>query len=212
MSLTHPRPNDQGQPVIIKHPSSPTPLANWASADALATATPGCALPVALHGTPFAPWASTPQSAAEWASVDGADASLHEPPLATSAGRKASAGVVIREPDGRVWIVAPTNAFGGYQWTFPKGTCDKGMPLQATAIREAWEESGLQVRITGVLGDFTRTTSVCRLYLAERVGGTPADMGWESQAVSLVPLAALEGLLNGAADKPVIQALLTREN
>lgn len=212
MPVTHPRPNDQGQPVIIKHPSSPTPMATWASADALATATPDCALPGALHGIPLAPWAGAPRSAAAWANVEGVDPSLPEPPLAPLSGRKASAGVVIQEPDGRVWIVAPTNAYGGYQWTFPKGTRDPGMSLQATAVREAREESGLQVRITGVLGDFTRTTSVCRLYLAERVSGTPADMGWESQAVSLAPLPALEGLLNGAADKPVIQALLTREN
>jgi hypothetical protein len=35
-------------------------------------------------------------------------------------------------------------------------------------------------------------------------------MGWESQAASLVPLDALPKLLNGAADKPVIEALKKR--
>ncbi|MNN29036.1 hypothetical protein D3C81_1426240 [compost metagenome] len=63
------------------------------------------------------------------------------------------------------------------------------------------------MRITGLLDDFKRTTSICRLYLAERIGGSPIDMGWESQAVSLAPLAELDGLLNGAADKPVLAAL-----
>ena len=33
--------------------------------------------------------------------------------------------------------------------------------------------------IVGVLGDFERTTSVARFYVAERVGGTPSRQGWE---------------------------------
>ena len=106
-----------------------------------------------------------------------------------------------------VWIVAPTNRFGGYDWVFPKGTVSPGMSLQATALCEALEESGLQVRITGLLGDFARTTSVCRYYLAERIGGSPAAMGWESQAVALAPLEALPDLLTAAADQPVLVAL-----
>ncbi len=39
------------------------------------------------------------------------------------------AGVIIREPDGRVWIMHPKGAFGGYKATFPKGSADKGMTL-----------------------------------------------------------------------------------
>ncbi|MNZ78491.1 hypothetical protein D3C78_970670 [compost metagenome] len=33
-------------------------------------------------------------------------------------------------------------------------------------------------------------------------------MGWESQAVSLVPLSKLGAMLNGAADKPVLELLM----
>ena len=112
------------------------------------------------------------------------------------------------EPDGRVWIVHPTNGFGGYIRTFAKGRVEDGLSLQATACKEALEESGLRVRITGLLGDFDRTTTRTRYYLAERTGGHPGHgMGWESQACSLAPLAALPDLLNGAADAPVLEAL-----
>lgn len=91
--------------------------------------------------------------------------------------------------------------------TFPKGRQEPGLSLQATAIKECWEETGLRIRIHSLLGDFKRTATLTRLYLAERVSGTPASMGWESQAVSLAPLVALGSLLNGAADKPVLAAL-----
>ncbi|MGF6808438.1 8-oxo-dGTP pyrophosphatase MutT (NUDIX family) [Paraburkholderia sp. Clong3] len=113
---------------------------------------------------------------------------------------------MIREPDGRVWIVAPTNGFGGYQATFPKGTVS-GKSMQATAMAEAFEESGLKVRLTSHLVDVKRSQSYTRYYLAERLDGNPADMGWESQAVLLVPTGQLATVLNHRNDKPIIEAL-----
>ena len=44
-------------------------------------------------------------------------------------------------------------------------------------------------------------------YLAERVGGHPADMGWETQAVMLVPQEQLPQWLNSSYDTPIIEAL-----
>src|SRR3546814_18781734 len=60
--------------------------------------------------------------------------------------------------------------------------------------------------ITGFVGDFTRTTSVARLYRAVRVGGTPASMGWESQAVHLVPKDQLYRFLNRETDHGPVPA------
>ena len=91
-------------------------------------------------------------------------------------GYKKAAGAVIREPDGRLWIVAPSNQFACYQATFPKGTMS-GLSAQATALVKAWEESGLQVRLIKHLVDANRTQCYTRYYLAERVSGSPADMG-----------------------------------
>ena len=122
-------------------------------------------------------------------------------------GLRAASGVVIEEPDGRVWLVSPTNAFGGYKNTFPKGKVDPGLSLQANAIKEAYEESGLRVEITGYLVDVDKTTSTTRYYTARRVGGVPIDMGNESEAVVLVSKKDLIESLNQPVDHKVANAL-----
>lgn len=106
-----------------------------------------------------------------------------------------------------MWVTHPTNGFGGYSATFPKGTAEPGLSLQATAIKECFEETGLKIKIVGIVGDFERTTSVARMYRARRVGGTPIAMGWESQAVSLVPRDQLYEHLNGRADHPIAESI-----
>lgn len=37
------------------------------------------------------------------------------------------------------------------RWELPGGTAEPGEPFEATAVREAAEETGLRVRVTGVL-------------------------------------------------------------
>ena len=74
-------------------------------------------------------------------------------------------------------------------------------------VKDREEESGLQVRLVRHLVDVKRSTSYKRYYLAERVGGNPADMGWESQAVMLVPLEQLPKVLNSPNDRPIVEAL-----
>jgi 8-oxo-dGTP pyrophosphatase MutT (NUDIX family) len=122
-------------------------------------------------------------------------------------GKKLSAGVVVIESDGRFWLVAPTNAFGGYKATFPKGRLEPGMTPQAIAIKEAYEEAGLQVQITAYIGDFERSMTLTRYYLGHRIGGLPTEMHWESQAVMLVPRSQLLTVLNHPNDHAVIAAL-----
>ncbi len=206
----HPRVNDSGNPVVIKHPSTPTPPASWTDPAAVATFVPGGPVPVALNGVPFAPWTDHPRTAAEWAQVEGQNPDLDEPPLTLTAGKHASAGVAVIENDGRIWLVAPTNRFGNYDQTLPKGTADHGVSLQATAIREAWEEAGLQVAITGHLMDVERSTSVARYYTARRVAGSPADMGWEAQAVVLCSRERLLEFLTSPYDQGLAAALMAQ--
>jgi 8-oxo-dGTP pyrophosphatase MutT (NUDIX family) len=157
-------------------------------------------------------WSTAPRGNAAWAAVAGQGAGcFEEPAFVPAPGKRVAAGVVIEEPDGRVWVVHPTNAFGGYPATFPKGTMEPGMPMRATAIREAWEESGLQVVLTGFLADVPRSRSKTRYYLARRIGGCPADMGWESQAVSLVPRALLHTVLVNPNDAALVLMLQDAE-
>lgn len=202
----HPMRDERGRPVAIRHPSRPSPPSSWFDPEAAATFVPGGPVPPALHGVAFTAWTDPPRTAMAWNGVDGLEGTLDEPPFLLPMGM-ASSGVVIEEPDGRVWLVAPTNRWGGYQASFPKGKAEQGLSLQANAIKETFEESGLRVRITGFLGDYRRTMSTARLYRAVRIGGTPAAMGWESQAVHLVPKAQLYLYLNMTTDHGPAEAI-----
>jgi len=206
MTTFHPQPDEHGKPVRLARPSTPTAIATWGDPSSIATVIPLGALPASLNDVPFAPWLDIPASTADWQTVPG-QAVIDEPPFAVHAGFAPAAGVVIVEDDGRVWAVAPSNAFGGYDATFPKGRVDPDISLQATAIREAFEESGLRVQIVRHLIDCRRTQTVTRYYLARRLGGNPALMGWESQAVHLMPLALLETVLGNPNDAVIIAAL-----
>ena len=129
-------------------------------------------------------------------------------PLKLKPGKAASAGAIIREPDGRIWLVEPTNKFFGYERTFPKGTKEPHCSLAATAAKEVFEETGLLVEIGSFLIDVDRTASVCRYFLGHRIDGDPSEIGWETQAVCLVPLAQLSEMLPHECDKPIVEALM----
>ena len=193
----------EGHPLPT-HPTKPTPTVGNADPSKTAVYVKGHDSGGGLHGVPFSPW-SAPDTPKAWNAVEGQRPDLDEPPLPElPEGKHMAAGVVVTEPDGRVWIVEPTNHFGGYQHTFPKGTQEDGIPsLQANAIKEAFEESGLKVRITDYLGDYERDTSIGRYYVAERVGGSPTAHGWETQAVKLVPPDQLKSFLNRKIDQAI---------
>lgn len=197
----HPRRDHLGRAVLIDSPSVASPLAQWRDPAAIAIAVPDGKMVDALHGVPFTR-ACGPG--------DGSG-TFDEPPFEPPPPLAPAAGVVTLEPDGRVWLVAPTNGYGGYRLTFPKGKLDAGLDLRAGACREAWEESGLQVALTGFLADVPRSTSFTRFYMARRIGGTPVAMGWESQAVWLVPRARLAGVAGHANDRPLLAALAALE-
>lgn len=203
--IDHPQRDEHGRRVSIKHPSTPTPLSTWSDAGAVACVVPGGPMPAELHGITFASWPDAPTQASGWEAI-AAQHPLDEPAFDAPPGYKKAAGVVVCEPDGRVWLVAPSNGFGGYKTTFPKGTMD-GKSAQATALVEAFEESGLRVRLIRHLVDVKRSQSYTRYYLAERIGGNPADMGWESQAVLLVPRKDLARFLESPYDQPIVKEL-----
>lgn len=208
MPMYHPMPDEHGRPVLLKKPSLPTALSAWRRADAVVTVIPHGAAPAALNGLRFAPWLAVPTSAQAWNNVAG-QCACEEPPFDPPAGKMPAAGVVVEEPDGRIWLVAPSNGYGGYKATFPKGRIEENVNRQANAIREAYEEAGLQVAITGFFADSNRSQSYTRYYRAQRTGGSPALMGWESQAVHLVPRGALADFLTHPNDLPLL-ALLVR--
>lgn len=204
--IPHPRPGEKGESVLVKTPHHPSAASTWHHPDAVATFVPDGDVPPSINGIPLREWKDHPQTAEGWEYVDGIKDDLDEPPFHLPPGKKAAAGVVIQEPDGRIWVMAPTNGYGGYDYSLPKGTAEPDLSLQSTAVKEVWEETGLKVEITGFLGDFARTTSVARMYIGRRVGGSPHLMGWEAQAISLCPVDKLDDLLNMWSDKAVIEA------
>ena len=171
----------KADPSSSRNPSKASTLEAWHQPEAVACVLPDGQMPAVINGIPVQSWTDRPTSDAGWLDL-AANRLIDEPSFVVPSGYRASAGVVVREKCGRVWVVAPSNAFGGYQVTFPKGTIEAGMTAQAAALVEAWEESGLQVRLLKHLVDVNRSQSYTRYYLAERLGGDPADMGWESQA------------------------------
>ncbi|WP_036166725.1 NUDIX hydrolase [Massilia sp. 9096] len=201
----HPQLDEHGRKHRIHAPSCEANLANLADAQAGLTFIPGSTCARMLNGVELT---RCTQSEIDHALKQASTGpSVAAPPHLAPAGMRAAAGAVVLEPDGRIWLVAPSNGFGGYQATFPKGRVEPGASLQATAIKEIWEESGLLVALTAYLGDFSRTQTFTRFYLARRVGGHPADMGWESQAVHLVTPARARQLLNRETDHAVLDAV-----
>jgi 8-oxo-dGTP pyrophosphatase MutT (NUDIX family) len=204
--IYHPRRDDKDKKVALHNPSQPTSLTTWSHPSEVAVVVPDGDMPDELNGIPFTAWARVPESNGDWERL-AAQTAIDEPPYSPPKHKKPAAGIVVEEEDGRLWLVAPSNGFGGYSATFPKGTVEAGSSRQATAIREALEEAGLQVEITGFLADVERSTSYTRYYRACRLGGHPALMGWESQAVVLVPRDKLGDYLTNPYDSPLLHAL-----
>jgi ADP-ribose pyrophosphatase YjhB (NUDIX family) len=204
-AVKHPKENDVGLPVKINKPSAPSPEADWEKKGAKLTFVPDGKCPEALLGVPMASW-TAPANVEDWNHVPGRKKGLKEPPMRMPDSKKsASSGCIVEEADGRIWVVHPTNAFGGYRATFPKGGVEEELSFQANALKEVFEESGLKVEITGFIGDFERSTSITRFYRARRVGGRPTDMGWESQAVSLVTPEQAMKMMNSHYDREIMR-------
>lgn len=205
----HPRKNDHGKTVEIHKPHEPTPLGSWAESWSIATVVPDGPMPTSINGVPVVSAPSSLNGREDWERL--AQAMEFEEPPFEAKGLKPAAGAVVVEPDGRLWLVSPTNQFGHYTNTFPKGKAN-GLGLKATALKEVFEELGLVVELFKHLIDITRTTSRTRYYLARRKAGNPADMCWESQSAHLVPLELAKGLLNQSVDHPIIDKLIDDEH
>lgn len=204
----HPQRGKNGEPFFLHAPTRPGDAKRFSNSRAVATFTPyDIDLPLVLNGMPLNAW-KPPQTLEGWNAVEGQNSLLDIgfPPF-TEGPIPTAAGVIIEEPDGRVWLMKSSNGFADAHTSFPKGRQDPGLSLQATAIKEAYEETGLKVKLVGVMEkDFQRGPTHIRYYIGRRVGGTPLDMGWESQGLRLVPADQLDLLLPHEYDQQVIEA------
>lgn len=206
----HPQHDENGHPVLVRTPSVSTAEITWYDPAAVATlsVTDHGRLPPTVCGTPFTD-VPCPESSLDWLPYNS-EWSVAEPPYPKDPVRCTTSGCVVIEPDDRVWLVHPTNEYADQKTTFPKGRWEAGLTLLTNAVKETLEESGLWVKPTGYLCDVVRTRSITRYYTARRIGGTPKNAGWESQAVSLVPPSALAKFLNRENDRKVLPFLLKK--
>jgi len=147
-----------------------------------------------------------------WKQAWPIDKIFEDPSKLIKTGKKQASGVILVEEKG-AWLVEPTNHFGGYVNTFPKGGVASTLTHQQSALKELWEETGMQGELLAFLGEFEKGTSQTKLYLGKKTIGQPWHAGWESQKVKLVPWDQLENFLaqskaSGAqADIDAAQAL-----
>jgi len=103
----------------------------------------------------------------------------------------------IPELDGRILLTRRLINPGRGLWTFPGGFVDFGESVTDAAIRETYEETGLRVDLTGLLGVFTYPGApVIIVYRARVLDGvltlcaendrvewvTPSEIPWDGLA------------------------------
>lgn len=86
---------------------------------------------------------------------------------------KVAVGTIISAPDGRLVLVRRAIEPGYGRWVFPGGYMDRGEGALEAAVREAREESGLDVRIERLVNiySYSGTTPIIIVYAASIIGG-----------------------------------------
>jgi 8-oxo-dGTP pyrophosphatase MutT (NUDIX family) len=117
-------------------------------------------------------------------------------------------GVVVRRLRGRWWlaVIRPNGKPEG-TWALPKGLIDSGETGAATAVREVAEETGIQGRLEGKLGDvryvytwrgeriFKVVSFFLLRYSSGRIGELPPGMDCEVAEARWLPLEEAPRLL-----------------
>jgi ADP-ribose pyrophosphatase YjhB (NUDIX family) len=108
---------------------------------------------------------------------------------------KVAVGTIIRTDDERLVLVRRAIEPGYGLWVFPGGYVDRGEAVTAAAVREAREESGLDVALEGLVNiySYARRSLIVIVYAARALGGelctdeeclearlfTPAELPWD---------------------------------
>jgi 8-oxo-dGTP diphosphatase len=90
--------------------------------------------------------------------------------------------------EDRLVLVKRSISPGYGQWVIPGGFVDRGETVESAAVRETFEETEMEVRLTSLLNIYSYPGSlvVIVVYLAERVAGIP-QAGDETLEIGLFP-------------------------
>lgn len=101
---------------------------------------------------------------------------------------KVAAVALVVEGDGLVMVKRGVEPEYG-KWAFPSGYVDRGEVVEAAAIREVKEETGLDVELDGLIGVYSLEGNpvVLVVYSAHIVGGEVA-VGHDALAVRTFPV------------------------
>jgi 8-oxo-dGTP diphosphatase len=77
---------------------------------------------------------------------------FHEPDAPKPNSIRPATAVALFDQDGKILLVRRKD---NDKWTMPGGTLDYGESLTECAIREAREETGLNIQITGLIGTYS---------------------------------------------------------
>ena len=131
-------------------------------------------------------------------------------------------GVLVRRLRGRWWVAAirPQGKPEGV-WALPKGLIDAGEGAAATAVREVSEETGLDGRLEGKLGDvryvysrrggqrvFKVVSFFLLRYRSGRIGELPPGMEREVAEARWLPLEEAPRLLAYRGEREMAEAAL----
>jgi 8-oxo-dGTP pyrophosphatase MutT (NUDIX family) len=132
-------------------------------------------------------------------------------------------GVLVRRLRGR-WMLAAIRPAGRDRpvWALPKGVIDAGESPEQTAIREVAEETGVEGRSLGKLGDVRyvyswdgrRIFKVVSFFLVRyrrgRLGELPSETAHEIDEVRWLPLEEAPELLAYRGEREMAEKALAR--
>jgi 8-oxo-dGTP diphosphatase len=115
------------------------------------------------------------------------------------------AGAVVHDEAGRLLLVRRGREPGRGLWSLPGGRCETGEDAAATAVREAYEETGLIVTAGAVVGRVERPGLNGAIYVIDdvacavvggelRAGDDADDVRWVD-AAGLAALPVTDGLV-----------------
>lgn len=129
-------------------------------------------------------------------------------------------GGIVFNNEGQVLMRCPSGFWGGYVWTFAKGSYDSSdLSPEVTAIREVREETGYECRIIKEIpGEFESDTCITKYFLMKPTGRIyPYDketqeVKWFSieEAFNMIRLTKSEKGRNRDRDS-LLSALKTKE-